>query len=87
MIRTYSDKLIALSKTTVDRNGTAITEVRAETTLNGVPKEVEITFYGEKAKEAKETLAPGVEFTFRGFVNVDDEGQIKLVAATFAAIA
>lgn len=87
MIRTYSDKLIALSKIMTQRNGVPVAIVKAEADINGSPKEVEITFYGKKAEEAREAIVPGAQFTFRGFVGVDDDGQLTMVAATFAVIA
>ena len=87
MVRTYSDQLIVLEAKKDEERGIPHALVIAETQYRNKPKEVEIHFYGKVAEQASSRLIPGMRFTYRGYVAIEDGEPPKLVAATFTPIA
>ena len=87
MVRTYSDQLIVLEVDCDEERGVPHTIVTAETQYRNKPKEVKIHFYGKLAEQAGDRLIPGMRFTYRGYVALEDAEPPKLVAATFTPIA
>lgn len=92
MIRVYSESLIALEieenfHPAEGRVSEAI--VTAEDGGRGLLRqEVKITFFAEKAKEAKQRLTPGTKFTFRGYISCSrSTGKMEIVGQAFAVIA
>ena len=88
VIRIYSEPLYALSvEGGTDGSGLSRCEVLAEDRPpknKGDPQRIKVVFYGKEAESAAKMLSDGSQFSFRGVLASDAEGQLVAIGKTIA---